>query len=269
MEPFELFAIRYAQTGPRNASQNVMGGNFHEQHSALAFYVWVARRSDRVFLIDTGMSQETAARRGETLLRVPAHAIKLLGLNAREVEDVILTHLHFDHAGTLQHFPRATFHIQESEVAYATGRCMCTTLLKRGYEVEDILEVVRCVHSGRVRFADHHFEIVPGLSLHRTGGHTGGSQVVRVWTKRGWVVVASDSAHLYESVIANAPFPSVYRVDEMVDGFRTIYHLANGSWAHVVPGHDPMVMDLYPAPTRELEGIVVRLDQAPLHHTWR
>jgi glyoxylase-like metal-dependent hydrolase (beta-lactamase superfamily II) len=269
MEPFELYAIRYAQLGMRKAYQNVIGGDLHEDHSALDYYVWVAKRSDRTFLIDTGMSEETAKRRGETLLRLPSEAIKLLGLDPLTVEDVILTHLHYDHAGTLDHFPKARFYVQDTEMSYATGRCMCTKILKRGYEVEDVVRLVRCVHAGRVQFADETVEITSGLSLHRTGGHTGGSQIVRVWTERGWVVLASDSSHLYCNVTDNSLFPSLYRVDEMMEGFRTIHRLAGGSWDHVIPGHDPLVMAAYPAPSKELEGIVARLDKPPVVQPWK
>jgi hypothetical protein len=91
--------------------------------------------------------------------------------------------------------------------------------------------------------------------------------VVRVWTERGWVVLASDSAHLYFNIRESAPFPSVYRVDEMMEGYRLINRLAGGSWDHVIPGHDPLVMNLYPAPSKDLEGMVVRLDRPPVSQT--
>ena len=58
-------------------------------------------------------------------------------------------------------------------------------------------------------------------------------------------------------------FPSVYNVGDMMEGFRILYRLADNSWDHVIPGHDPLVMDLYPAPSKELEGIAVRLDRPP------
>jgi len=263
MQPFELFAIRYARNGPRKLGQNVISGDPHEDHSDLDFFVWVAKRGDRVFLIDTGMSAETAKRRRDTLIRVPADCIRLLGLDCAKIEDIIITHLHYDHAGTLDRYPRARLHVQDSEVAYATGRCMCSDLLRRGYDVDDVVHLVRCVHAGRVDFHDGDVEITSGLSLHRVGGHTGGSQVVRVWTERGWVVLASDASHLYYNIRKNAPFPSVYRVDEMVEGYRIIHRLAEGSWDHIIPGHDPLVMKLYPTLSSELEGIV-RLDTAPL-----
>jgi glyoxylase-like metal-dependent hydrolase (beta-lactamase superfamily II) len=263
MQPFELFAIRYAHNGPRTLGQNMIGGDPHESHSALDFYVWVAKRSDRVFLIDTGMGEETAKRRGDQFLRTPADAIKLLGLDPAKLEDVILTHMHYDHAGMLHRYERARFHLQDSEMAYATGRCMCSRLMRRGYELDDVVHLVKCVYADRVTFHDETVEITSGLSVHRIGGHTGGQQVVRVWTERGWVVLASDASHLYFNMEQGAPFPSVYRVDEMMEGYRTLYRLSGGSWDHVVPGHDPLVMQLYPAPSKELEGIVVRLDKPP------
>lgn len=266
MEPFELFAIRYAHNGPRTLGQNVIGADPHEAHSALDFYVWVAKRSDRVFLIDTGMGEETARRRGEQFFRAPADAVQLLGLDPEKLEDVILTHMHYDHAGALHRYPKARFYLQDTEMAYATGRCMCSRLLRRGYEVEDVVHLVRCVFNDRVTFHDDSAEITSGLSVHRTGGHTNGQQVVRVWTERGWVVLASDASHLYHNMQNGAPFPSVYNVGDMMEGYRHLYRLAGESWDHIIPGHDPLVMQLYPAPSKALEGIVVRLDKPPRIH---
>lgn len=263
MEPFELFAIRYAVNGPRMHGQNIMGGDPHESHSDLDFFVWVAKRSDRVFLIDTGSGQEAAARRTDRYLRAPADAIQLLGLDPEKLEDIILTHAHYDHAGMLHRYPNARFHLQDSEMNYMTGRCMCHGPLRRGYEVEDIVHLVRSVHTDKVVFHDCTQEITSGLTVHKVGGHSNGLQVVRVWTKRGWVVIASDASHLYQNMMDGAIFPSVSRVDEMFEGFRIVHELSGGSWDHVIPGHDPLVMSLYPAPSPDLEGIAVRLDEDP------
>jgi glyoxylase-like metal-dependent hydrolase (beta-lactamase superfamily II) len=96
------------------------------------------------------------------------------------------------------------------------------------------------------------------------GGHSDGLQILRVWTRRGWVVVASDAAHLYAHLHGNRIFPVVYNVGDMLEGYKLLYQLAD-SPDHIVPGHDPLVMKLYPAPRPELEGIIVRLDVAPSH----
>ena len=101
--------------------------------------------------------------------------------------------------------------------------------------------------------------LIPGIL---NGGHTPGMQSVRVRTKRGWVVLASDACHFYENMEGAKPFPVVYNVGDMMEGWEKLRNLAD-SPAHVVPGHDPLVMQRYPAPNKSLEGLVVRLDVPP------
>jgi glyoxylase-like metal-dependent hydrolase (beta-lactamase superfamily II) len=87
-------------------------------------------------------------------------------------------------------------------------------------------------------------------------------QSVKVHTRRGWVVLASDAAHYYESITDGTPFLTHENLYLMLEGFRRLRKLAPSD-AHIVPGHDPIVFDRYPPPTPELEGIVVRLDVPP------
>ena len=110
---------------------------------------------------------------------------------------MIVTHLHYDHVGNFEIFPRATFHLQDREMAYATGRYMCHQRLRMPFDVENVTGMVRELYRGRVAFHDGDEELASGLSLHLVGGHSHGLQFVRVHTARGWVVVASDAAHFY------------------------------------------------------------------------
>ena len=176
---------------------------------------------------------------------------------------MIITHLHYDHVGNFEIFPRATFHLQDREMAYATGRYMCHQRLRMPFDVENVTGMVRELYRGRVAFHDGDEELASGISLHLVGGHSHGLQFVRVFTKRGWVVVASDAAHFYANMATGNPFPIVLHVGEMLEGHRKCRRLA-ASEQHVVPGHDPLVMARYPAPSPELEGIAVRLDVAPV-----
>jgi glyoxylase-like metal-dependent hydrolase (beta-lactamase superfamily II) len=261
-EPFELFAIRYGRHGGRHACDNFIGGDPHEGAKDLEYFVWVAKRSDRLVVIDTGFNPTAAAERGRTMLRHPADGVRALGISPEAVREIVLTHLHYDHAGTLDAFPRASFHVQDTEIAYATGRCMCHGFLRRPYDIEDVVGFVRQVYANRVVFHDGFAELAPGLTLHHVGGHAAGLQVVRVFTRRGWVVIASDASHYYDNIQGSRPFPTVYHVGDMLEGFRTVRRLAP-SEQHIIPGHDPLVMSLYPAPSTELDGIAVRLDVAP------
>ncbi len=145
---------------------------------------------------------------------------------------------------------------------YATGPHMCAGAMNQPFTPGHIADMVHNVFEGRVAFYSADGEIAPGITVHHIGGHTMGLQVVRVLTKRGWVMVASDATHFYENMERVAPFPIVYNVGDMVRGYETLHKLADTP-AHIVPGHDPLVLDRYPAPDSRLEGVVVRLDVEP------
>jgi hypothetical protein len=87
-------------------------------------------------------------------------------------------------------------------------------------------------------------------------------QVVRVHTARGWVVLASDASHFYEHFVTRRFFPLVFHVGEVMQGYQLLHTLAE-SQDHIIPGHDPLVMDLYPTCSKALENIAVRLDLPP------
>jgi glyoxylase-like metal-dependent hydrolase (beta-lactamase superfamily II) len=196
------------------------------------------------------------------MVHPPERGLKLLGVDAKKVKDVIVTHLHYDHVGNFGLFPEATFHLQDAEMAYATGRHMAHGFFNTVYEVDEVVAMVREVYKGRVRFHDGDAQLAPGLSLHRIGGHTQGLQVVRVHTRVGWIVLASDAAHLYANMNETRPFPIVFDLGAMVEGYRRLRELAD-SPDLVVPGHDPLVMRRYAPPRPGLKGIAVRLDRRP------
>ena len=186
----------------------------------------------------------------------------MLGIDANAVEDVVLTHLHYDHVGNFDRFPNARFHLQESELTYATGRYMRYPRLSHSFEVEDVCGIVRLNYAQRVVFYNGDAELAPGLTVHAVGGHSAGLQFVRVKTRRGFVVLASDVTHFYENMASGRPFTTAFHIGEMLEGFDRLLELAPDE-SHIVPGHDPLVMKLYPAPSPELEGVVVRLDVPP------
>lgn len=255
---YEVYAIKYAHH-ERRASHNFIGGDPHDGPMPLDYFVWLLRGQGREVLVDTGFSAAMAARRGRQHLRCPAEGLRLLGVNSSELRDVVITHLHYDHVGGFELFPRATFHLQEREMRYATGRYMCQECFRGAFDAEDVVGMVRRVYEGRVQFHDGDAEFMPGISVHLIGGHTMGLQVVRVATRRGAVVLASDASHFYANMEQVRPFPIVWSVAEMVDGYRRLRDLAE-SPAHIIPGHDPLVLQRYPAPAGALEGIVARLD---------
>lgn len=258
---YELYAIRYA-TRDAARRDNFIGGDPSDAPMPMDYFIWVAISPDATVVFDAGMSEAAAARRKRTFLHSPIDALRALGVDAAAVKDVVLTHLHNDHTGFIPQFTSAQFHLQEAEINFATGPYMQFPRLSRAYEMDDVLEVVRLTYAGRVKYYRSGFELKPGITLHLAGGHSAGQMFARVHTKRGWVVVASDVSHFYENMETGRPFPQAFHVGEMLEGFNTLYDLAPTP-DHIVPGHDPLVMVRYPAASKALEGVAVRLDVAP------
>ena len=259
---YEVYAIKYAHHA-RRAAENFIGGDPHDGPMPLDYFVWLIRGGEggnaREIVVDTGFSAATAARRQRNHLRCPTEGLRLLGCDAKAVKDVVITHLHYDHVGNFDLFPAATYHLQDLEMNYATGRHMAQPVFSGAFDLEDVVGMVRNTYAGRVKFHDGDAQVAPGVSVHLIGGHTMGLQVVRVATRRGWVVLASDASHFYANMEQVRPFPIVYSVADMVEGYARLRELAE-SPGHVVPGHDPLVLARYPAPSGALQGIVARLD---------
>jgi glyoxylase-like metal-dependent hydrolase (beta-lactamase superfamily II) len=254
---FQVFAIRYA-TLERRAAENFIGGDPHDGPMPMDYFVWAAVGEPGTFVIDTGFGPEAAKARNRALLASPVDGLNAVGVDAASVGDVILTHLHYDHAGSMGLFPRAQFHLQDAEMAFATGRLMRHGVLRHPYAVEDVVSAVRAVYAGRVLFHQGDREICPGLSVHRIGGHTAGLQAVRIATRGGWLVLASDASHFYANMNEGRPFPIVADVGAMLEGYERLLALAS-SPQMIVPGHDPAVMRRF-APVAGSGGMAVRLD---------
>jgi len=261
---YEVYAVKYATMAERRRSGNFIGVDPHDDAPMpIDYFVWAIVGKDRSFVVDTGFVETDAKKRGRNLLRNPAEGLATIGIDAATAEEVIVTHLHYDHIGGHELFPAARFHLQEREMQFATGPHMCTGTMNHAFDAGHVAGMVHKVFDGRVRFHDGDAEVAPGVTLHFLGGHTMGLQVVRVRTRRGWLVLASDASHFYENMEAVAPFPILYNLGDMIRGYERCYALAD-SQANVIPGHDPMVLERYPAPKKGLEGIVARLDADPL-----
>jgi len=255
---YEVYAIKYAHH-ERRAGENFIGGDPHDGPMPLDFFVWLIRGNGVDIVVDTGFSAATAARRQRNHIRCPTEGLALLGVDSKKIKDVVITHLHYDHVGNFDLFPAASFHLQDREMTYATGRHMAQPVFSGAFDVEDVVGMVRNTYAGRVKFHDGDAQLAPGVSVHLIGGHTMGLQVVRVATRRGWVVLASDASHFYANMEQARPFPIVYNVADMVEGYGRLRSLAE-SPAHIIPGHDPLVLARYPAAAPALDGIAARLD---------
>jgi glyoxylase-like metal-dependent hydrolase (beta-lactamase superfamily II) len=260
MSAWEVFAVKYADRNARTRADSFLFDDAHDAPHAMDYFMWLLRRGGETILVDTGYDSDEAAARGRPIRLDPVAALAPLGVAPEAVDRVIVTHLHYDHAGGLALFPNATLHMQAAEMAYATGPCMCHDTLRTPFTAGHVCEAVRRLYAGKVIFHDGDAEIAEGVTIHRIGGHSRGLQAVRVLTEAGALVLASDAAHFYENVLKRKPFPIVVDLQDMLDGFARLEALADRPGL-IVPGHDPLVRQLFPT---DGAGHVFRLDRGPI-----
>jgi glyoxylase-like metal-dependent hydrolase (beta-lactamase superfamily II) len=255
-----IFAVRYGHI-ERTSDRNFLGGDDHANRMPLDYYVWVIKTDARSIVVDTGFDSAQAAARGRELIRPVADGLVAIDVDPTQVLDVVITHMHYDHAGNAALFPRARFHVQDAEMAYCTGRAMTHHHLSAFFDAENVTAMVRRVFDGRVVFHAGDSELCPGVTLHHLPGHTMGLQAVRVETARGPVVLASDAAHFWANLERETPYPVVANVPQYLESLRALRRLAP-SIDHIIPGHDPQVLARFPAEAALQD--IVRLDLAPL-----
>lgn len=258
-DSYEVLAVRYAEND-RRSSENFIGGDLHDRPMPLDYFVWVIRNAYRTVVVDTGFNPGSGTRRGRTLVTPVNEALEAVGVVPSAVKDVITTHMHYDHAGNNDLFPDACFHMQETEMTFATGPCMCHPHANHPYDVDDVIGMVRRVYAGQVSFRSGDSELFPGITVHHIGGHARGLQCIRVKTQRGPVVLASDATHHYEHMMNGKVFPTCDSASDALRGYDRLMELG-GDVSHVIPGHDPQVMRRYPAYSDATKGLAVKLDQ--------
>lgn len=255
---YEVYAIKYAERNDRTRQESFILDADHAAPHPMDYFIWLIRDGTRTILVDTGYDGREAAGRARPILIEPSAALASIGVKPEEIDQCIVTHLHYDHAGGLDQFPNATLHMQSAEMAYATGPCMCHGALRFPYSSDHICEAVKRLYAGKVKFYDGDGQVAPGVTVHALAGHSKGLQGVRVETAHGPLLLASDASHFYENFEMGKPFPIVADVEAMLTSFDLMRGLAADG--RVIPGHDPLVREYYPQVFAESSVDVRRLD---------
>jgi glyoxylase-like metal-dependent hydrolase (beta-lactamase superfamily II) len=261
---YEIIAVRYGRAESCKSELFYRFGAYGEDDApqAMDFFFYVLRDGARTILVDCGFDPPKAAARGRDCLIAPREALARLGVRAADVSQLLVTHLHWDHVGNLDLFGDTTLRVPQAELDFWSAPVARNVQFWSHVDDDGIGAVRAAQREGRVVATADDEVVVPGIRAITVGGHSAGQQVLVVDTARGPVVLASDAAHLYANM-EGRPFPLVYNVGEMLEGHKMLQRLGSTP-AHVIPGHDPLIMKRYPAPKPALEGIVVRLDVDPV-----
>ncbi|MFJ7217716.1 N-acyl homoserine lactonase family protein [Amycolatopsis sp. NPDC098790] len=238
MSVFEVYALCYGRrTGYRG--EHFLGyGEDSAQPHPTAYYVWLAVSPEHTVVVDAGIRAERAREVSGLDYVEPVRLLAALGVDPASVGHLVLTHLHYDHCGTVGDFPGVRIVLQQSEMDYWTGPWAKRIERERWLLDEAVLDHLR------PDLVDGDAEVVPGLSVHLVGGHTAGMQVVRVETAAGPVVLASDASHFHENLENDHPAPLLHSMTGVYGAFDRVRELAGAGL--VVPGHDPEVLARYP-----------------------
>ncbi len=248
---YSIQAIRFANSPGDSVADLVMGAPKDEKIDTV-YAVWLIRGGGRNILFDSGFHRERWFKEWTIAdyLR-PDEAVRLAGVPPEQVTDVVISHAHWDHMGGIDLFPRATVWIQKEEFRYYTGEAWQPGGDHGGIDPDDVRELVRLNTQGRLRLVDgDDVEIFPGIRAYTGARHTYASQYLRVEGNPRFVL-ASDNCYLYRNLAtrtASATFSDADHSANVAAQGRMI-ELA-GSADRVVPGHDALQFQRFPAQGR-------------------
>ena len=246
---YEVFAISYGVI-PDFPVASLVAGADRSRKIDIQMMVWLLKGSNGSnILVDTGFYRDKFFKQWKVNDFIkPSEAIAKAGLKPEDISDVIITHMHWDHADGMDLFPKARVWIQNDEYVYYTGEAWQAKSSHGGIEPEDVLALVRLNTEGRVRLVKgDDQEAIEGIRFYTGGRHTYASQYVSVNTKAGTAIIASDNCYLYENLDKHAPIAQTLDAASNLKAQDRMKQLAS-SPRLIVPGQDPAVFTRFPSP---------------------
>lgn len=200
----------------------------------IVYRVWLLRSGQQLVLVDTGPDPSEGVRRGLIDIKSLAQGLRETGVDASEIKHVLLTHLHWDHASSLEQLPNATFWVQPEELAFFEGQAWNDRSTARFFSHRDALTQI--CNQGRLRTVVGDTPGWPGIELVRVGGHTPGSQMIKVCTAEGLAVLTGDVIPLNTNYTNSWPTGILVDLLEVLQAKRLVK-----GWRpqHLYTGHDP------------------------------
>ena len=236
---YEVYALKYGERDTTTC-QFFYRDSAHDPLT-LHYFVWLILGGPHPVLVDTGFLDDDAEARGiRNYVRPSTVVERVAGVKANQIPMALITHLHYDHWAGHSLFPGAEYWVQKDEVAFWTGPYAGKPAFRGSANVEQLAKLVPLNYGTRLKIIEGDREVLPGITVHRVGGHTAGLQIVSVKTASGIVVLTSDASHFYRNVETGQPTQIITSLTEMLAGFDTIHALA-GKEKLIVAGHDPLV----------------------------
>lgn len=265
---WEVFVLEYAR-GRSQPVVDLINGTHAQGVMDTPFAFVMARSAGRVVLVDTGFMREGIGAEMSERFNVPDWVSPLrllaeLGVAPQDVTDIVLSHAHFDHMGSINKFPRAHLHIQKAELL-SWHEAMALPA-RFGYltaiiNPDDLRAMFDASVEHRVTLLDGDREnLLPGLHARFGPGHTVGQQFVVFETGRGPVAISGDCVYGATNLLGHGRdgvyVPLNNAVGSVWDQLRTIDRLndaIDGDLTRLVILHDVERWPHFPV-VAEVEG---------------
>ncbi|HQP50415.1 MAG TPA: N-acyl homoserine lactonase family protein [Spirochaetota bacterium] len=206
-----------------------------------SWFFYCLKTEDRVVLVDTGFAdRKYVASFRLTRYTNPLDLLKNIGVKPEDVTDIILTHTHFDHAGTVHFFPNARIYIRRAEYdAFRTTPLYGT--VKNYFDARERRGLLH-LPEGEFRFSEE-VRIIPA------GGHTVGSQGVIISSggKAYWIVGDECYLRKYCDQCRALPEKSSWSRKNNILFLRRMISARQKEKVIILPMHDPVISTEYPA----------------------
>jgi glyoxylase-like metal-dependent hydrolase (beta-lactamase superfamily II) len=202
---WDVFVLEFARTS-NSHWVNLVAGFDPAATMDLPFSFILARRGDRNVLVDTGFLQDDGSafqvKHDIPHWVSPVRMVAEAGLKPGDITDIVVTHAHFDHMGSIGEFPNATIHIQKSELlswyeAVALPRQF--GYLTKFIDPDNMRQALEASIEHRINLVDgDKDDVLPGIHVRTGHGHTIGQQFVLIESVRGRLLISGDC--LYTTV---------------------------------------------------------------------
>jgi len=246
---YEIYALRYA-TLPHFPVAELVAGADPARKLDIAMMIWLIRGNGHNILVDSGFYHDRFFKESQVTDFVkPSDTLSRVGLKPEDITDIVITHMHWDHADGVDLFPNARIWIQKDELEYHAGEAWQSKDTSDGIDSEDLLTIVKLNTQGRVSLVNGDAQqILPGINCYTGGKHTYQSQYVGVETAAGTYVLASDNLYLYENLDKQLPIASTVDTASNLRAQARMKQIATRP-DFIIPGHDPAVFSRFPNPT--------------------
>jgi len=210
-DTWDLYVIEYARSRNQPVA-SLIAGAFEDGNMEVPFSFVLARQGDRNVLLDCGFMNEGGG--AEMAIRFdvpwwisPLRMLEELGVSRDSVSDIVLSHAHFDHMGSIAEFPKARLHMQKREYlswmeAMALPRQF--GFLTQVVHPDDLRTAFDASLEHRLHLIEGHSDnVLPGIHVRSGEGHTLGQQFIIVETGRGRMVVSGDCIYGARNILGN------------------------------------------------------------------